>query len=275
MGGPGSGLKPNVVLRQRVLRLRARGLTLNQVAGAVGVTRQTVWNHLRAADACKRVVRCAECRREVGPPLSQPGRTPAYCPDCLARRPDAPFGVRLKSCRVAAGLTVTALAEGAGVCVDHLRELEGGRRQPLVGLLCRLARVLGPRIYSPGPAAPVARPGPDGPRRPWIISPRCRDCGADLSPGRPHAWSNGPAYCLACLARHPEASFGQRLKAHRLAPGLSMAALACLCGMKYQQVGDYESGRVAEPKWRALVPLVAVLGHGLFPPTAEVRERSH
>jgi hypothetical protein len=36
--------------------------------------------------------------------------------------------------------------------------------------------------------------------------------------------------------------------------------------MPYQQVADYE--RVVEPKWRALVALVAALGLGLFPPTA-------
>jgi transcriptional regulator with XRE-family HTH domain len=266
MGGPGSGARLDRERRRRVLQLRARGLTLERIAARLGVSRQTVCNHLRASGACKRAVRCALCRREVGPPLSQPGHTPAYCPACLARHPDAPFAVRLKSCRAAAGLTVGALAGRIRTNDGNLRHYEWGQVQPGVGLLCRLARVLGPAIYPPAPAVSLI-PTPSGrPPAPGAVTPRCRDCGADLAAGRTGAGNNGPAYCLACLARHPEAPFGQRLKAYRLAAGLSLAGLAARCGLSYQRVGDYERG--VEPNWRALVALVGVLGHGLFPPLA-------
>jgi hypothetical protein len=127
MGGRGSGRPVDVGLRRRVLRLRAGGLTLERIAARLGVSRQTVWYHLRAAGACKRAVHCPRCHREVGPRLSQPGLTPAYCPDCLARHPDAPFAVRLKSCRAAAGLTVLALAGNTCTGDGNLRHYEGGR----------------------------------------------------------------------------------------------------------------------------------------------------
>jgi hypothetical protein len=42
--------------------------------------------------------------------------------------------------------------------------------------------------------------------------------------------------------------------------------------MSYQRVADYERG--VEPTWRALVALVGVLGHGVFPPVPDVGERS-
>jgi hypothetical protein len=53
--------------------------------------------------------------------------------------------------------------------------------------------------------------------------------------------TNGPAFCLTCLARHPDASFADRLKAHRLAAGLE--ALGERVGKPPQWVSDYESGR--------------------------------
>jgi transcriptional regulator with XRE-family HTH domain len=250
-----------------VLRLRASGLTLEKVAARLGVTRQTVWNHLRASGACKRAVRCSWCRREVGPPLSQPGATPAYCPACLARHPDAPFGVRLKSLRVAAGLTVLALAGRAGISDENLHQYEYGLVLPGFASLCRLGRVLGPAIYPPGPAHTPATVRQGRPPSPGAVTPRSPGSGADLAPGRRGAGNNGPGWCLRCLAKHPEATFGDRLKAHRLAAGLSLAALAARCGVSYQRVADYERGVV--PNWRALVALVGVLGHGLFPPLAQ------
>jgi hypothetical protein len=72
-----------------------------------------------------------------------------------------------------------------------------------------------------------------------------------------------PATVLwSCLARHPEATFADQLKAHRLAAGLTLEALGERAGIQRQRVSDYECGRRVL-KWRALVKLVAVLGLGL------------
>jgi hypothetical protein len=44
------------------------------------------------------------------------------------------------------------------------------------------------------------------------------------------------ALCLPCLEDFPAASFGQRLKALRLARGLSRATLECLTGLNRKTV---------------------------------------
>ena len=48
-----------------------------------------------------------------------------------------------------------------------------------------------------------------------------RECGRTIARGAGSILTNGPAYCLTSLARHPEATFAERLKAHRLAAGLT------------------------------------------------------
>ena len=47
----------------------------------------------------------------------------------------------------------------------------------------------------------------------------------------------GPGCCLGSLARHPEATFADRLKGHRLAAGLTLMALGEQVGVPLQRVG--------------------------------------
>ncbi len=72
----------------------------------------------------------------------------------------------------------------------------------------------------------------------------------------------GAALCLRCLAQRPQAAFAQRLKAFRLAAGLTKAELAERAGLREQALRQYEDGG-REPRWRQLVLLVRVLGPGL------------
>jgi DNA-binding XRE family transcriptional regulator len=90
----------------------------------------------------------------------------------------------------------------------------------------------------------------------------CRECGATVAAGPAQVRSNGPALCLACLERHPDAPFADRLKAHRLAAGLTLVELARRVGVPFQNLSEYERG-AAEPRWRRLARLVAVPGPGL------------
>ena len=69
--------------------------------------------------------------------------------------------------------------------------------------------------------------------------------------------NNGPVFCMACLP--PDATFGQRLKARRLAAGLTLEALAKQAGIHYQRIGNYEQGR-KQPKWDTLAKLIRVFG---------------
>jgi hypothetical protein len=54
---------------------------------------------------------------------------------------------------------------------------------------------------------------------------RCCRCHAAIWTGRPTVAHNGDVLSLACLSRTPDASFGQRLKAARLAAGLTQQEL--------------------------------------------------
>jgi hypothetical protein len=75
-----------------------------------------------------------------------------------------------------------------------------------------------------------------------------------------------PAYCLDCLPA--DAPFGVRLKAHRLAAGLTLGALATRSGIRYQRLSAYERG-AEEPAWGNLVRLVGALGPGVLPELGE------
>ena len=48
-------------------------------------------------------------------------------------------------------------------------------------------------------------------------------------------------WCLDCLARHPEATFGQRLKALRLAAGLTKIQLREAAGLSPGRIRYYEA----------------------------------
>ena len=73
---------------------------------------------------------------------------------------------------------------------------------------------------------------------------------------------NVGAYCLACLAKHPGASFGQRLLACRVAAGLTLRQLAARTGTTFQQLNGYEQD-VVSPAWDTLAKQIRVLGPGL------------
>lgn len=93
-------------------------------------------------------------------------------------------------------------------------------------------------------------------------SVRCAGCGKDIPSAGALPSDADSALCLPCLKRHPEAAFADRLKAFRLAAGLTKAELAGRAGMTPAVLRNYERG-VREPRWRHLVRLVRVLGPGL------------
>jgi transcriptional regulator with XRE-family HTH domain len=62
--------------------------------------------------------------------------------------PGATFAQRLRSLRVARGLTRPALARLSGLDPSHLSLYERGRVQPRPATLARLARVLGPALVD-------------------------------------------------------------------------------------------------------------------------------
>jgi DNA-binding XRE family transcriptional regulator len=93
---------------------------------------------------------------------------------------------------------------------------------------------------------------------------RCRECGAQLLPKGATGGTLGAALCLGCLAEHPGAGFPQRLRALRLAGGLTLGDLAQRSGLTSATIMLYEHGK-RNPKPRSLAQLVRVLGPGLVP----------
>jgi hypothetical protein len=65
------------------------------------------------------------------------------CRHCLAARPDAPFALRPRSHRLAAGLTRKELQEAAGLATGRVRDFEEGGAKPHASTWARQARVLG------------------------------------------------------------------------------------------------------------------------------------
>jgi transcriptional regulator with XRE-family HTH domain len=155
MGGPGSGRTTDPARRRKAERLRARGLTFKQIARRLGVTAQGVRYMLGLTPPRPRAIRpdlrCATCRRVI-PGSGTTGRTAGavYCTTCLATMPDATFAQRVRSLRVARGLSRPALARLAGLDPSHLSLYERGRVQPRPVTVARLVRVLGPGLYVQG-----------------------------------------------------------------------------------------------------------------------------
>src|SRR5436309_1580357 len=76
---------------------------------------------------------------------------------------------------------------------------------------------------------------------------RCRECSADLPTAGAYLRDDGRVYCLDCLAKHPEAPFGEHLKAFRLAAGLHQAELADRAGIPRARLTIYERRHVSPP----------------------------
>jgi transcriptional regulator with XRE-family HTH domain len=97
----------------------------------------------------------------------------------------------------------------------------------------------------------------------------CTACGTMIvSPGalRRDAAS---ALCVDCLRSRPDAPFAQRLKALRLAAGLSRTELAERSGMAPGSLRAYEDG-LRQPQERSVVRLAEILGEELNGTLTEV-----
>jgi transcriptional regulator with XRE-family HTH domain len=94
----------------------------------------------------------------------------------------------------------------------------------------------------------------------------CRACGAVLCAARQGMWSTRYALCLACLP--PDAGFGQRLLAFRLARGLTCEELAHRLGERLATVRRWEYRRLRDfrLRWSQWVRLMHLFGPGFVPP---------
>jgi transcriptional regulator with XRE-family HTH domain len=130
--------------------LRQRGLTYADIGRRLEVTAQAVQSTLqRAATKAERSVPCGRCGRPMISPVALPRRAgQALCRACLARLPRAPFGRRLLSQGLAAGLTAADLARRADVQLQRVDSYDFQRQKPRPAVLARLVRALGPDLVG-------------------------------------------------------------------------------------------------------------------------------
>jgi DNA-binding XRE family transcriptional regulator len=103
----------------------------------------------------------------------------------------------------------------------------------------------------------ILKVGPP-PARPAIL---CCACGSAIAAAR-HPCDEGETHCVACVLRWPGATLGQRLRAFRLASGLSCTDLAGRAGIAAIRVRDYERG-VKKPNLTTKARLARALGVSL------------
>ncbi len=90
----------------------------------------------------------------------------------------------------------------------------------------------------------------------------CIECNATLDSPALLRCDAGETLCLPCLARFPDSPFGRRLRALRVAAGLTRGQLAGRAAMSESIIGQYERGQ-GLPGRIALQALVRILGSEL------------
>jgi hypothetical protein len=88
---------------------------------------------------------------------------------------------------------------------------------------------------------------------------RCRRCKDVIVATKHRDQLSGPVLCLECLGAQSDATFGQRLKAFRLAAGLSKRALSAQTGIPRHNLSKYEADEWV-PLQKSMSRLVQILG---------------
>ncbi len=160
------GRPPDTARRALAAKLRAAGLTLQQVGERLGITRQAARYLLQPKAQAKPLdLRCAACRAALNPAgalARDVGK--ALCLACLARTPGAPFWQRLKSYRLAAGLSRAELADRAEGRRGSVSAYEDGTSAPGPAAVAALAKALGVSVRDLGAEQLVGR-GSGRPRK--------------------------------------------------------------------------------------------------------------
>jgi DNA-binding XRE family transcriptional regulator len=159
------GRKPNPAVqkrRERGTRLRPQGLSMAEIGQRIGDARQATWELLSNYGQGRTpsgVITCCHCGKAITTGHDQlRNNGPVPCLECLARRPQTPFGLRLKAFRMAAGLTQEALAEATGILPANIRKYENNHVVPRWAKLVKLIRTLGGGLVTLGIADEDAAP---------------------------------------------------------------------------------------------------------------------
>jgi transcriptional regulator with XRE-family HTH domain len=136
--------------RHKMSRLRAKGLTFQEIAEQLGVSHQFVQQDLKRYGINGLVpIRCQKCNLVITQMRTAYDRKiTASCLGCLA--PRAGFAQRLRAHRLTIGMTRRELAERAGIGHATVVRYELGSQIPTLDVLRKLTRVLGTRLAKSG-----------------------------------------------------------------------------------------------------------------------------
>jgi len=133
---------------KKIVRLRARGLTLQAIADEFSVTRQAVHCALNGIPRVAEI-RCSRCKLIIRRRGNWLHNLPVLCVRCIDRHPTT-FAERLRALRVDAGLTAKALGKLAGVDQATITLAERGLHKQTRRTVARLVAVLGPKLIQAG-----------------------------------------------------------------------------------------------------------------------------
>jgi len=106
----------------------------------------------------------------------------------------------------------------------------------------------------------------------------CCECRREISPWNARRCGGmmaaQPVFCLDCLAGHPEAGMGERLKAFRVHISLTQAELAGKLGLHCDSIGRIERGEV-DPNRSTIAKLMQIFGIALVAPLAHSKDANH
>jgi DNA-binding Xre family transcriptional regulator/ribosomal protein L40E len=142
------GRKPDLKRRKEARDLRRQGLTIGQIAAQLGITPQGA-HHLLGKLVGPRPIMCRKCGALVfeGKRGVDNIKNPPVCLRCLANMPDAAFGDRLRSVRLARGMSQRQLAEATGLTIGRVLALEKMTTGTIRwSTLVKLIRCLGPEL---------------------------------------------------------------------------------------------------------------------------------
>jgi transcriptional regulator with XRE-family HTH domain len=96
----------------------------------------------------------------------------------------------------------------------------------------------------------------------------CRECKREICPWnakwRGGMHRHGPVYCLGCLAKHQQATIGERILAFRMNAGMTQAEVQAATGFRIDSLGSIERNRITNPYWKTLKILAEFFGPELL-----------
>jgi transcriptional regulator with XRE-family HTH domain len=145
------GPPPNKERHRLAARLRADGLSLEQVGERLGITKQAVASLFKTAGIKagprRRVTLCCRCNQLVGPSTPRSGfyghDKNIACLTCVRRDHTATFGQYLRALRLNAGLSQMELADLVGVRPVRIGHWEASHTYPPREYVERIAAALG------------------------------------------------------------------------------------------------------------------------------------